>query len=203
MARIAFLVLLLANLAVFAWGAGYFGASEEGREPERLKAQLQPERLTVTKNGKPDVPAAECRRSGSLAIAEADALEKALAAAGVTVERVSLDEPPSYWVYIAAVEGKPAEKEIAALKKAGFKEFFVVTEEGANRNAISLGSFRTEDGAREKIDRLVRNGIKSASMLAKPALTGQVQLNLRAATAEALDKGLAGIPASAVECPKQ
>jgi hypothetical protein len=203
MARIVLLVLLLANLAVFAWVAGYLGGSDEGREPERLKTQLQPERLKVTKNGKQDLPSIVCRRIGPLAAADAEGLGKTLAAAGITVERVSLDEPSSYWVFIAAVEGNPADNEIAALKKAGFKEFFVVTDEGVNRNAISLGSFRSEEGAREKVALLVNNGIKAAKILAKPASsTGKLQLNVRG-TAETLDKALAGNAADAVECSKQ
>jgi hypothetical protein len=202
MARIVLLVLLLANLAVFAWVAGYLGGSDEGREPERLKTQLQPERLKVSRNGKQDLPSV-CRRTGPLTAADAEGLGKALAAAGVTVERVSLDEPPSYWVYVAAVEGNPADNEIAALKKAGFKEFFLVTEEGANHNAISLGSFRSEEGAREKVTLLVKNGIKSAKILAKPASsTGKLQLNVRG-TAETLDKALSGNATDTIECSKQ
>lgn len=202
MVRIVFVMLLFANLAVFAWTAGYLGGNEDGREPERLKAQLQPERLTVAKNGKPEAPSVVCRRTGPLETAAAEALEKSLSAAGGTVERVSVGEPPSYWVFIAAEEDKPADKAIAALKKAGFKDFSVVTEEGANHNAISLGNFPSEDAAREKIDRLVKNGIKSAKILAKPASTGKLQLKMRG-PAEALDKGLAGNAAEAVECPKQ
>lgn len=202
MTRVVFVLLLLANLAVFAWTAGYLGGSEEGREPERLKAQLQPERLAVAKNGKPEAPSVVCRRTGPLETAAAEALEKSLSAAGGTVDRVAVVEPPSYWVFIAAEDNKPADKAIAALNKAGFKDFSVVTEEGPNRNAISLGNFRSDDAAREKIDRLVKNGIKSAKMLAKPASAGKLQLKMRG-PAEALDKGLAGNTAETVECSKQ
>lgn len=203
MVRIVFLVLLLVNLAVLAWAAGYLGVVDgEGREPERLVGQIQPERLKVEKEVKGELPNMVCRRTGPLGVSEAEAIEKLLVAAGGVVERVAVDEPASFWVYVAPIEGKAAENEIAALKKAGFKEFFVVTEEGAYRNAISLGSFRTEEGARDKIAILARNGIKTAKMLARPASTGKIQLNIRA-TAEILDKGLAGSAAEAVDCPKQ
>ena len=48
MARIVFLLLVFANLAVYVWAAGYLGGRDDGREPERLRNQLQPERLRVS-----------------------------------------------------------------------------------------------------------------------------------------------------------
>jgi hypothetical protein len=60
--RVAFLLLVLANLLYFVWAAGYLGGGREGREPERLSAQLQPDRLqavvrgdkTAAQSGAPD-----------------------------------------------------------------------------------------------------------------------------------------------------
>lgn len=47
MARVFFLLLLVANLVYFLWVAGDLGGGSEGREPERLAAQIQPERLEI------------------------------------------------------------------------------------------------------------------------------------------------------------
>jgi hypothetical protein len=46
--KLAFLILLLLNLALLAWQLGAFGRfAESGREPERVSRQIQPERFRV------------------------------------------------------------------------------------------------------------------------------------------------------------
>ena len=46
--KLAFLLLLLLNVALFAWQQGAFGHfAESGREPERIARQLQPDRIRV------------------------------------------------------------------------------------------------------------------------------------------------------------
>ncbi|MDI6750281.1 MAG: hypothetical protein ACOY6N_06060 [Pseudomonadota bacterium] len=47
--RLAFLILLFANIVLFVWGQGYAGSREAGREPARLTQQLAPDKLTVTR----------------------------------------------------------------------------------------------------------------------------------------------------------
>lgn len=204
MARVVFLLLVLANLVAFVWAAGYLGGGDTGREPERLQQQLQPERLKVSRGGTPAQaagPAPVCRRVGPLGAAEAEALDKAVVAGGGSVVQSSIDDV-SYWVFIPAVAGKPAEQDIAALRKAGFKEFFVVTDEGPSLNAISLGLFAKEEAAKEKMARLVKNGIKSARMATQTRPTGKLML-LSRGTPEVLDKALAGLGAEPVDCPKE
>lgn len=203
MARIVFLLLVFANLAVYVWAAGYLGGGDDGREPERLRNQLQPERLKVSVGDTP-APAAlagVCRRVGPLGGAEAESLDRSIAGQGGSVALSSVDEL-SYWVFIAAVDGQPADNDIATLRKTGFKEFFVVAEEGPNLNSISLGNYAKEEAAREKIARLVRNGIKSAKIATRAKPTGQVMLTVRGAPAM-LDKALAGLTTEPIECPKE
>lgn len=45
--RLALLILLMVNVLLFAWGQGYLGTQEAGREPERLARQLAPEKLRI------------------------------------------------------------------------------------------------------------------------------------------------------------
>jgi hypothetical protein len=46
--KLIFLLLLLVNLAVFAWQRGAFGdVPETGREPERVARQIEPDRIRV------------------------------------------------------------------------------------------------------------------------------------------------------------
>ena len=46
--KLAFLILLLLNLALLAWQQGVFGrVRESGREPERVARQIEAERFRV------------------------------------------------------------------------------------------------------------------------------------------------------------
>jgi len=46
--KLAFLLLVLVNVALFAWQHGVFGRfAESGREPERIARQVEPERIRV------------------------------------------------------------------------------------------------------------------------------------------------------------
>jgi hypothetical protein len=50
--KLAFLLLVLANLLLFAWQQDVFGRySERGREPARLERQIEPERFRVLSEG--------------------------------------------------------------------------------------------------------------------------------------------------------
>lgn len=51
--RLVFLILLLTNVLLLAWGLGYFGTPNDGREPERLSLQLAPEKLRSVPNAIP------------------------------------------------------------------------------------------------------------------------------------------------------
>lgn len=53
--RLFVLLLILGNLALFAWGQGYIGRQDDGREPERMSRQLQPDKLLLS--GWPPPPA--------------------------------------------------------------------------------------------------------------------------------------------------
>lgn len=217
MARLIFFVLLCVNLALWVWSAGYLGNREDGCEPERLRNQLSPARLRVRIGDVPAEPVAtpgpapatlrtpliagSCRKTNPMTTLEADALAKRVVALGGNAALTALEET-SYWVYIPAVGGKPADKEIAALRKSGFKEFSVVGEDGPNLNTVSFGLFSTEEAAQEKIARLIKNGIKSAKIATRVKPTGQAVLLVRGSP-ETLDKALTGIPTEAAECLKE
>jgi hypothetical protein len=212
MARGLFLLLVFANLVFFIWAAGYLGARDEGREPERLRNQLQPERLRVAVGGEQAPTASShapgtaasavvCRRVAAMATTDAESVQKAVVAQGGSATQTPADEL-SYWVYIPPVAGKPSEQDIVLLKAAGIKDYFVVTEEGINRNALSLGLYHKEDAARELMQRLVKKGIKSAKLTTKTRVTGKSMLLVRG-TAGMLDSALTGQSAEAVDCPKE
>lgn len=45
--RVAFLILLLANVVLFFWGQSRLGMGNEGREPERMAQQVSPDKLRI------------------------------------------------------------------------------------------------------------------------------------------------------------
>lgn len=210
MARLAFLSLVLVNLAFFVWAAGYLGGADEGREPGRLSEQLNPEKLRIVvapaapATGQealaappPAAPATVCRRLGPLAIADADRLAARLAAVGeVTSTPV---EGRSYWVFIPAAAAKPTDKTAAELRQAGISDFFVVSDDGPNRGAFSLGLYHKEDAANDLLQRLGKKGIKSARIDDKPRKTDKAVLEIRA-PAEAVDQALSGLTVDVGEC---
>lgn len=201
--RIAFLLLVFVNFVVLAWTVGVMGQADNDREPERLATQLQPEKLQVTRLTPPPSPeTAECRTVGPLGATEAEAISKALTAENVAVQGSVMDAPVTYWVNVPPVNDRPAEKDIKTLKETGFKEFFVVTDDPANLNAISLGTFKTQQAAKEKLDRLVRNGIRSARITVRGGVSGQMMLKVQGAP-EILDRLLTGAPAEKVDCSEQ
>ena len=60
--KLAFLILVLVNLALFAWQQGIFGRfGESGREPERVARQIEAERFRVLS----EKAVEPIRRSGS------------------------------------------------------------------------------------------------------------------------------------------
>ena len=47
--RLFFFLLVFANLLFFAWAQGYFGRTDENREPQRLAQQLQADKLRIVR----------------------------------------------------------------------------------------------------------------------------------------------------------
>lgn len=218
MARIVFLLLVLVNLLLFVWAAGYLGGRgrDEGREPERLQTQLQAERLRVSAQAESPAPAIEapapapaadaspmtvCRRVGPMTAADADKLKKALIENGGAATPVAV-ENSGYWVYIPAVAGRAPEQSAAELKDAGITDFFVVSDDEPTRGAISLGFYHKEEAAKDLLQRLNKKGIKSAKIAPQPRKTGKVVLNVRGAS-ELLDQQLAKLTAEVVDCPQE
>jgi hypothetical protein len=217
--RAIFFLLVLGNLVFFAWGQGYFGKQEAGREPQRLTDQLQPEKLRILPPPAPAaaaVPSAAaaqaaaasppllaCRLVRGMMLAEAETLRGTLAAiAGLTVALRPEPEPASYWVLISPMGNKAAAtKKAAELKQKGITDFYIVNEEGAHQFAISLALLRTEQGAQDLLARLARKGVKSAHIEPQLKASERAQVEVRGPV-NAMAKGLAGLPTTAVtECP--
>lgn len=206
--RLVFFLLVLANLVFFAWAQGYFGGQDEGREPQRLADQLQPEKMKVTvpeKHAAAPVPADVCRLVSGLAAREAEQLQQALAAAsGLTVSLRPGEETPGFWVSIPALAGKAqAERKAGELKLLGVTDFHVMQTAG-DVFAISLGVFGSEPVAVAFLAGLHKKGVKSARIDARPK-PGLARIEVRGsanAVAQHMSVLLSGAVADGVsDCP--
>lgn len=70
-----------------------------------------------------------------------------------------------FWVYIPPLKtSAEVQRKLAQLKRMGVDDYFVVQEEGAWLNTISLGVFRTEDAAQKFHEDLRDKGVRSAKV---------------------------------------
>lgn len=183
--RLLFLLLLAANLGVFAW-MRFLVAPDPAVDREPLTQQLDPGKLRVvsaaelarTKTAAPAAkprpnaaPAAPepvpiaCLEWGSFSPGDATRAAQRLEplALGARLAQYRGEETAGWWVYIPPQANRAgALRKAAELKKLGVQEYFVVQEEGRLRWAVSLGVFRAEDKAKAHLDALRAQGVRSA-----------------------------------------
>jgi len=199
--RTFFLLLVLANLAFFVYGRVVLeGGATESRIPElqieadRVKLVTAGERAPAEKprvSAKAVPPAAPktataapvaCVEWGNFAgpgVARAEAALAQLDLASGQVERVVIDAG-GYWVHIPPLKTKgEADRKVRELIDFGVTEFFVVQDAGPWRNAISLGIFRTEEGAQTFLAGLRKRGVRSAIVARRENFLKQVAFYLR------------------------
>jgi len=188
--RLTFFLLVFANLIFYTWAQGHFGPVDPNREPGRLTAQLQPEKLSVVGAQLP--PAAPkpaelaCRRIEGLAMAEAESLKAAALKAGVQAELLPQVDPTSYLVLISDLASDAlSARKVAELKRLGVSEMEPVVREDGGREIV-LGRFREEAAANEHLAALNKRGVRSARVEARDAPPSSARIELRGT--------LAGLP---------
>jgi hypothetical protein len=227
--RAFFLLLVLANLAFFAYGhIAIEGGAVEGRI---FQLQIAPDRIKLIRAGEPtpaDKPrkprkavpptppktastaAAACVEWGNFAgpgVARAEAALARLDLAPGQVERVVVDAG-GYWVHIPPLRNKSeADRKVGELRDLGVTEFFIVQDAGPWRNAISLGIFRTEEAAQAFLAGLKQRGVRSAIAARRENFLKQVAFYVRdpseAVVAELMliQQDFAGSEVRAGPCP--
>jgi hypothetical protein len=191
--RALFLLLVAANLAFFAWwrtATPTDAAAPVSRalEPEKLKiiapAQLPaPAPPVAEKKPAPAAaPALACMEWGSFTLADAPKAEKALeplALGGRLAQRRS-EETAAWWVFMPPQGTRQlALRKAAELKKLGVDEYFIVQEEGEHRWALSLGIFRTEEGAQARLAALQARGVRTARVGPREMVVPKVWLQVK------------------------
>ncbi len=195
-------LLILANLLFLAWSQGYFGASSNP-DAFRVQQQLLADQVKIVARDDPPAEtkrleplgkaeenelAETCVQVGDLPKDEADQLEVLLGEkfSALKVVRRDVVASTSYWVYIPPLASKQdVEARVAALKKLGVTDYFVVQESGANIRAISLGLFSTKEAANSRLEALRGQGVKSAKVGERNAKPSSVSFELRGPEAQA------------------
>ena len=195
--RILLLLLLLGNLGFFAYH--HFLGEADGAAAQIAALQISPEKIvpvgveTVSSVAPPSVSASvpvpvplavaslqstpkTCAEWGPFAgseVARADAALTALGLPGGAQRRVT--EVDGYWVHMPPMKTKgEVDRKVGELKALGVTEFFVVTDAGQWRNAVSLGLFKNEDAAKTELERLRGLGVRSAKITRRERFLKQV-----------------------------
>jgi hypothetical protein len=199
--RTAFLLLLLANLGLFAWWR-YGSPPDAAADPGPLARQIEPEKLKVVSPkdlpapspakpvavAKPEPPppvALKCLEWGSFALADAPKAEKTLEplALGPRLAQRRTEETAGWWVFIppqkAANQRQAALRKAVELRNLGVEDYFIVQEEGQHRWALSLGVFRTEEAARARLAVLRAQGVRTATVGARETVVPKVWLQVK------------------------
>lgn len=200
--KLVFLLLVLANMLLFAWQQGVFGRyTERGREPERVERQIDADRFRVlredevrelrSRSDQPRAavtgnPAAGCLEFGDFAAADAARAEIVLASLGVKPTARSV-ELPGYWlVYLAPAKSRAdADRRAAELRRLGVADLLVVTDDSPLRFGIRLGAFRDAEAARGHLASLRKLGVDDARVSDRPTTQLATRFQLRELSSDA------------------
>lgn len=207
MFRALIVLLLLANLAFFAWSRGWLDSiagvrSIGDREPERLQRQVRPELIRILPAGAASVAAPvalACLEAGPFTDAEVVAAQAAAQAqlpAGSWVT-VKSEQPGSWIVYM----GRYANREALTKKEDELKRrnapYEEVREPPALAPGLSLGRFEQRAAATTALDRFAQQGIRSARVVELAPASTRNLLRVERADA-ALSTRLATLKADAL-----
>lgn len=202
--KLVFLLLLLANVALFAWQHGVFGRfAEPGREPERIARQIGPERIRVLSErdvqllreranqaraasaatgAVPDLSLPQaCVEFGDFQGADIGRVETALLGLGLGSRQTTraVEVPGFYMVYVPPYKTRAeADRAVAELVSRGLKEVLVLSD-GPLRFGISLGSFRDAELAKAHLASIEKLGVKTVRMSDKPTALSATRYQLR------------------------
>jgi hypothetical protein len=192
--RALFLLLVLANVAFFAWSR-YVAPPEAAADPVPLGREIEPQKLKVIAPS--ELPAIvarpapapivlKCIEWGGFTLADASNAQAALEPLqlGARLAQRRSDESAGWWVFIPPQGSRPAaQKKAAELKALAVDDYFVVQDEGPYRWALSLGVFRSEEAAQARLAALRSQGVRSAQVGARETTVSKVWLQVKAVDA--------------------
>ena len=98
---------------------------------------------------------------------------------GRQLSQRAIDGGPSFWVFIPPLPTRQAaEKKVGELRALGLTDFYILND-GPQKNAISLGMFKTEEAANKYHDSIRPRGVNSARVGPRAQSIAQTMLVLR------------------------
>jgi hypothetical protein len=187
MLKFIFWSLLLANVGLFVYERGYLDDMLSGaHEPARMTKQFHAELMkpiaasaiaslaptpanqdSATSSGVTKPEAQACREVGNFDNVAAKRFETLVQpfASGDKLSRHDVEEVANNIVYIPSQGTKEAaDKKAAELRHLGVNDFYVIQDAGEFHWGISLGVFKTEEGARALLATLGQKGVHSARL---------------------------------------
>lgn len=207
--KLLFLLLVAANLALFAWQSGAFGTlPDSGREPARVAQQVAPELLRALSPAEAQMRRDQARRmaalpagvdidlsAGAACVEFGDFAEAQAARLRPRLDALGLSEAPQaravevtgfYMVYVPPFKTRAeAERAAARIREQGVRELAIMGENTGLRFAIALGSFRTQEAASRHLADLTRLGVTGARLADKPSTLPGTRYVLRGVSAAA------------------
>lgn len=206
MLRILVIALLVANLAYFAWSQGSLAglglAPAQQHEPERLKAQIEPQSLRMLNGAREEkadaakplaeapapvaaAPATACWQAAGFTLPQADALRVALAGTGLAPDQWQLNEARSagrWVVYMGRYNDEQMQKKKAELRELKI-EFREVNLPSAGPG-LALGTFSSEEAVQQALRDMGKKGVRSARAAVERPEVVSMTLRLPAITDE-------------------
>lgn len=178
--RTFFLLLLLANLGFFAW-ANFIAESDTQSDPRPQARQIAPEKLRIVpptaapaqaRSAPPvtvpiPVTRIACLEWGEFSTEETSRAAELLAPLGLDARltKRETEDGAGWWVFIPSRGSREdAQKKTAELKALGVEEYFIVQDEGPMRYAVSLGVFKTEAAATNRLEALRERRVRTAQV---------------------------------------
>lgn len=214
-----FFLLLAANL-IFG---GYVYLREHAPNPDAqlTRMQLNADQLRIVPPREkpvalPPAPQAAatapsaCMEWGSFGTGEFPRAQVAIdrLALGDRARRIDVSVTAGYWVYIPPLKSKAdMDRKAGELKDLGVIDHYPVLETGRWRYSISLGIFRSEEGARKYFASLREKGVRSATVGKREQRVNQTAFLVRDPTEEdsanlaVLRSEFPGTELRAIECP--
>lgn len=184
--RLFFLLLVLANVLLFAFGQGYLGKFGIGSEPERLSAQIDPGKMKLLSTGAPPKvqvpPIVEICRLYVGSTETSQRLKTTLREADSIFHFNSRTqrEPATWWVILPNLKTRAvADRKAQELAALGIRDYQVVPIPDSTRFVVSLGLYKTEEAAKKALTRFTKKKVRSAKVALKNAASEKVFLEVR------------------------
>ena len=183
--RTFFFLLLLANALFFAFDAfsdilfpGEAQLLQQQIKPETIKLLAAPEVARTAKRAQ----AVACVEWGAFTGEETGRAQEALAplALGAKLTPRRIDEAAAWWVFIPPQGSRQAATiKTGELKRLGIDDYFIVQEDPKVRFAISLGVFRTQEAAMNRLEHLRSKGVRTAQLGARDTQVQKIWFQVR------------------------